>query len=374
MARFFLLWILFIPLHTFSQTADELYEQGLTLKKDKKIKEALVKFQEAVKKNPSYDKAQYEIGWCQNDLKDYTSAMAALRSARKSMNDIPKVHFELGYAFEMSVLYDSARASYEKCRALKPDYTNIFKRIATTYYTQDKYEEAIVKYKEHISQRPDDNDYLLWYRKGYCENALKKYNDAIQSLTTSLNFKKDYINTYLEIGFANCKLKQDEAAISYYNKAIELDPKSHIGYNGIGEVYRDNKKDMVKSMEWYQKALAVKPNERKANFGMGYCLNSQEKFSEAAGYLSKAIEQEDTYTAAFVELGYSYYKLGRNAEAEKSLLKAITLNPKNENSRYYLCLMYISQKDKLKAQKMVDELKSLNNKNASSLQEKVNAL
>ncbi len=374
MTRFILFCMLYIPFQSYCQTAETIYKEGLALKGDKKTKEALVKFQEAVKKDPSYYLAQYEIGWCQNELENYTASLEALRSARKSMNDYAKLHFELGYAFEKSKMYDSARLSYEKCKSLKSDYSNVLKRIGYTYYQADKYEEAVAKFREHISIKPNEEDYLFWYRKGYCENALKKYNDAIQSLTTSLNFKKDYVNTYLELGFANCKLKQDEAAISNYDKAIELDPKSHIGYNGIGEVYRDNKKDMVKSMEWYQKALAVKPNERKANFGMGYCLNSQEKFSEAADYLSKAIAQEDTYTAAYVELGYSYYKLGKNADAEKNLLKAIALNPKNENSRYYLGLLYISQKDKQKAQKMADELKSFNNKNASSLQEKINAL
>jgi hypothetical protein len=50
------------------------------------------------------------------------------------------------------------------------------------------------------------------------------------------------------------------------------------------------------------------------------------------------------------------------------------LNPKNENARYYAGLVYINQKDKTMAQKMVDELKALNSKNAETLQEKVNKL
>lgn len=98
---------------------------------------------------------------------------------------------------------------------------------------------------------------------------------------------------------------------------------------------------------------------------MGYCLNSKERFSEAINYLKTAIEKEPTYTAAYVELGYAYYKTGKDQDAETSFSKALELNPKNENARYYACLMYIKQKNKAKAQKMVDELKALSSQACS---------
>jgi len=53
---------------------------------------------------------------------------------------------------------------------------------------------------------------------------------------------------------------------------------------------------------------------------------------------------------------------------------AISLNPKNENARYYACLMYIKQKNKTKAQKMVDELKAISSKHVATLQPQVDAL
>ena len=62
---------------------------------------------------------------------------------------------------------------------------------------------------------------------------------------------------------------------------------------------------MNEAMTWYLKALEVKPKERKACFGLGYCLNSQQKYADAIPYLRTAIAEEATYTAAWVELGYS---------------------------------------------------------------------
>jgi tetratricopeptide (TPR) repeat protein len=315
------------------------------------------------------------MGWCQNDIKDYTGALNSLKTARSMWPEVPKVHFELGYAFEKTNNIDSAIYHYNQTLQLKNDYSLAYKQLGFIYYNKNENETALtnfLKYEE-VAKNPI-TDYLYWYRRGYVHNAMKEYDLAKTSLVRSLEFKKDYFNTYLELGFACKNLKQDDEAIDHYKKANELDPKSYIPLNGIGEVYRDNKKDMNEAISWYKKALETKPDERKACFGIGYCLNSLGNYSDAIPYLQNAIKQEPTYTAAHVELGYSQYKSGNNSGALESFNKALSLNPKNENARYYAGLVYISQNNKPMAQKMVDELKSLNSKNAASLQEKVSKL
>ena len=367
--------LLFVTALLNAQDAATLYNEGLKLKTDKKSAEALAKFRRASELKPGYTEALYEMGWCQNDTKDYAGAMVSLRKARTGWPTIPKVYFELGYAFEKMGFIDSAVKTYNYCLTLKSDYSLAYKQLGNIYYNKEDYENALLQFaKYEAAVKTPVADYLFWYRKGFSFNAQKNYEAAKTALNKSLEYKKDYTNTYLELGFACNKLKQSDEAIGFFNKAIELEPKSHIAYNGIGEIYRDNLKDYDKSMTWYQKALSVKQDERKACFGMGYCLNSKGRYAEAIPYLKKAIEKEATYTAAYVELGYSYYKTADNYLAETNLKKALELNVQNENARYYLGLVYISQKNKRKAQQMVDELKALNSKNAASLQESVNKL
>jgi tetratricopeptide (TPR) repeat protein len=358
-----------------AQDAPTLYKEGLKLKEEKKSAPALEKFKAATGLKKDYYDALYEMGWCQNDLKDYAGALANLRKARIGWSDVPKVHFETGFAFDKLGFTDSAIASYTQCLKLKTDYSGAYKQLAYIYYTKNQYDEALKYFGGYMNTAKNEiNDYLFWYRKGFSENAVKKFTEAKESLQKSLLYKTDYINTYLELGFACTKLKQDEEAINWFNKASTMEPRNHIPYNGIAEVYRDNKKDMETAMTWYQKALSAKPDERKACFGMGYCLNSKKGYAEAIPYLEKAIENEPTYTAAFIELGYSYYKTGKETEALSQFTKALDLNPKNENARYYATLVYINQKNKTKAQQMVDELKALSSKHTATLQEKVNKL
>jgi len=358
-----------------AQDATALYNEGIKLMQEKKVPEAIDKFKKALVLKPGYTEALYEMGWCLNDLKEYSSAINNLRSARVGWPIVPKVHFELGWAFNKTNQPDSAFQSFNKCLQYKPDYSGAWRELGYILYDRDDYEKALLHFSNYERFAKDSiRDYLYFYRKGYCYNAVKKFDSAVFTLSQSLRFHTKYINTWLELGFAHARLKKEEEAINYYKKAIELDPKSHIPYNGIGEVYRDRKKDREEAMKWYRKALEVKPRERKACFGIGFCLNAQQKYSEAIPYLRIAIEEEDTYTAAYVELGYSLFKTKLYTEAEEKLLKALSLNPKNENGRYYLALLYIDQRDKTKAQQMVNELKELSSKYVTELQNKVHAM
>ena len=111
---FLTILLLITTLHINAQDAEALYNEGVQLKDAKKSAEALAKFRKAVELKPGYTAALYEMGWCQNDTKDYTGALSSLRKARLAWYTIPKVHFELGFAFEKTNLTDSAIESYNK--------------------------------------------------------------------------------------------------------------------------------------------------------------------------------------------------------------------------------------------------------------------
>ncbi|CAF3810732.1 unnamed protein product [Rotaria sp. Silwood1] len=370
--------ILVLMLITFTvqgQDAVALYNEGVKLKEAKSIPLAIEKFKQAIALNPNYSDAYYQMGWCQNDTKDYSGAIISLRQARILWRSTPKVHFELGYAFENTGQTDSAIQSYHSCLFYKSNYSTALKQLGYIHYTKEAYDVALDYFGKYEAAVKDSiTNYLYWFKKGFSHNALKNYTAAKVALQRSLSYKTDYINTYLELGFACFKLKEDDEAIKFYTKVIDMDSKNHIPYNGIADVYRDNKKDMDMAITWYKKTLAIKTDERKACYGMGYCLNNKDGYAEAVNYLKKAIAGEPTYTAAYVELGYANYMLSNNTEAIINLKKALELNPKSENARYYFALVYINQGDKIKAQQMVDELKNLNPKKADTLQKKVDEL
>lgn len=368
-----LLWYLIAG----AQTAETLYEEGLKLKKDQKVTEALDKFKEAIKLKPGYTEALYESAWCYNDMKEYNSALTNLNKVAPAWSAYPKVFFERGYANQMLYNHKEALDDYFRARELKPDYTNINKKIGEVYYQADDYLNALLYFEKHESVSTAQilgKDYLYWYRRGFCYNAQKQYEKAITALDKSKAIKKDYLSTYLELGFANTKLKRSEEAIAQFRQAINVNPNDHVAYNGIAEVYRDNIKDCDKAIEWYNKTLQIKTNERKANFGIGYCLNSKGQYTEARAYLKAAIAGEPTYTAAYIDLGYSEYMLNNYTEALVQLNKALDLNESSTNALYYKGLVYIAKEEKQNALAVYEKLYTITPATAAKLKERIDKL
>ena len=90
--QFFPLLIILLTLvsSAVAQDATTLYNEGVKLKDEKKINEAYDKFKQAVALKPDYTAAIYELGWCQNDRKDYEAAIISLRKARVGWPAVPK--------------------------------------------------------------------------------------------------------------------------------------------------------------------------------------------------------------------------------------------------------------------------------------------
>ncbi len=360
-----------------AQTAESLYEEGIKLKKQQKISEALVQLNAALKLKPNYTDALYASAWCYNDIHQYDSAITNLNKVALVWSLSAEVFFERGYSYEMKEKYSEALDDYFKARELNPDYTNINKSIGNVYYFDKKYSNAILYYEKHeqVSTAATLNsDYLYWYRRGYTYNVEKKYEKAIESLNKSLKLKSDYLSSYLELGFAYFKLNNSNEAIAQYQKAIDINPKDHVAYNGMGNVYRDNIKDCNKAIEWYSKTLKLKSDNRNANYSIGYCLNSNGNYAEAKSYLKTAIATDPTSAAAYTDLGYSEYMLSNYNEAILQLNKALDLNANSSNALYYKGLVYIAKKDKQNATAIYEKLNSITSSSAQKLKERIDKL
>lgn len=94
--------------------------------------------------------------------------------------------------------------------------------------------------------------------------------------------------------------KYDEA-IAKYEEAIKLSPNSAVGYNLLGMAYR------------------FKYNAERDP-------SSREKEIDA---FKKSIECDDTYWVAYVNLGATYYYIGKKKEAASLFEKALKLYPEN---------------------------------------------
>lgn len=96
------------------------------------------------------------------------------------------------------------------------------------------------------------------------------------------------------------------------------------------------------NLSLYSRGAAIAPNNFLALNNLGSALAKQRKFEEAIDLYLQALERKPLYWSSNCNLAYSYYALGKYAEAERYLLRAMEIYPRNV--RQYFCLGLIQMK------------------------------
>jgi tetratricopeptide (TPR) repeat protein/class 3 adenylate cyclase/TolB-like protein len=150
-------------------------------------------------------------------------------------------------------------------------------------------------------------------------------------------------------------LRNVQAAINYYDEALQKDPRFALAYAGVAdaslEMYK-NKKDPF----WVQKALETAQQAKRLNdklpavyLSLGSVLSATGKTEEAVGELERALELEPNSDEVYRRLGQAYIASGKTDKAVLALKKAVQINPYYWDNFLLLGKAYYSGGDNEKA-------------------------
>lgn len=117
-------------------------------------------------------------------------------------------------------------------------------------------------------------------------------------------------------------------------------------FNEANSLFNNN--DIPKAIQYYTKALALKPNCATTHLNMGICLNKLNKHQEALKYFKTAIDLNPYYIKAYLQCGLALQKLEKNQEALEVYEQALTIDTNNFDILYRIgiVLRHLSQFDK----------------------------
>lgn len=122
------------------------------------------------------------------------------------------------------------------------------------------------------------------------------------------------------------KAGQLDAAITEFQKAIEIDPKLARAYVDLGGAFIE-KREYASAVAPLKRALVLNPNTEAAHQLLGYALLAQGYATEAIPHLEKADDE--------AVLGIALLDAGRLSDAVTVLQKAVAKNPDDPNLLYY---------------------------------------
>ena len=271
-------------------------EMGKQLKEKGSFKEAIAKYNMALKLTPDNIQALNQLAsvyeaqenWeevvkCCRKIVAFqpTNARAYLRQAR-ALKQQNKLYGAIA-AFQEAIEIDKDILKAQDYKQLG----DLFVQIKSSENQKAQANDAIATYKKAVEMKPDFPPQVHISLADTLQKQ-ERFEEAIVSYQKALEVKPDLgAGVYTKLGKAQLKQGQLDEAIATYRKVIELDPSSVAAYQNLGNALQQKSlfNDAINS---YQKAIELNPNAPGLYRLMGDLMTKQGRTTEAAQYYQKA--------------------------------------------------------------------------------------
>ena len=384
--------------------ADTIANLGAILQKQGKLEEALEHYKKAESIDPSNINTRINVGTLYQQKGDYRTAVVAYDSvlilypdniqanlykaqslaaqgeSKEAQAYFKKVlHLDPGNRIATDELFNNARKSmttaqyvdYVKKNAESAQVNDMLYSYALDLHKQNNLEDAIKVYTE-ITKRSDDNP-EVFVNLAVAQSQLKNYPEALATLENAkTKFPK---NTQIADAFKNISAqdvseKFDRAAEFFNNKDYENAIKEYLKVTpptadsmlGIASAYQ-NMNDTKQAIEYYKKALDLKPTDSDIAYYIGVLYAEGEDYASSQEYLKKSLalnknnKKASEYLASIVSQvntnnlneAINLYDSGSYDESMNILNKLIVTDPMNAYAYYYRGMIYDAKENKQEA-------------------------
>jgi tetratricopeptide (TPR) repeat protein len=243
-------------------------------------------------------------------------------------------NYEFGYL-------ESALACYDKVIEMQPDFYEAWINRSKVLDRLGRYQEATANYYTAIALQSGNNKVFTQQEaKELFNQGKERYyagdlGGAITAFEKALEIDPKYHDAWNGLGKVLRDLGRYSEAIAAYEKALEIDPKSHIVWNGLGATLNDLGRN-TEAIAAYEQALEIDPKYHLAWNGLGAPLNGLGRNTEAIAAFEKALEIDPKFHLAWNGLGATLNDLGRYSEAITAFEKALEIDPKYHPAWYGL--------------------------------------
>lgn len=171
--------------------------------------------------------------------------------------------------------------------------------------------------------------------KGYFQDAIIYFKRAINTVP---NNKRLCPTFYNNLGITYEKIKKYDLAEQYYRQSINLNPEDAGSLNNLGMLYFLNtKKDYDKSIECFQKAIELKPENSSYYLGLAKSYECKGLYDLAKDNYIKAIKYNSNNYNLYEDLAELYYNNIKDYnKAIEYYQKAKLLNKNNYEYDVYI--------------------------------------
>jgi tetratricopeptide (TPR) repeat protein len=231
--------------------------------------------------------------------------------------------FNLAAVYRQKGDYQKAEEAYAKIISIDPEYKDAYfnRGILRLSLLQDQL-SVLVAYKDSIEQNPKDNELPPRYELAR-EEYDKYFAKAESDLGRSAEIDTADNEVYFHIGLLYISKAQTyDLVLSAYRDSMEKRPKDKQLPGRSDSLRAEQKRYLGEAEIFFQKALALAPNDLESLKYLGFSLLRQDKWEEASESLKRLVELAPRDKEAWGYLSIAYARLGKKDKAEEALKKS----------------------------------------------------
>ena len=280
----------------------------------------------------------------------------ALETFGSEPNKTAVIYNKIGIAYHQLQQLDPARRNYEQAVRLKRDYAE----YAATYDVQGDVFSATRK----LTLRQDElpvaraEDYESFRRAVGADlgQQLSVESSVAGAMVPPSDMKADELVESARAAADSGNLQVAEALLK---RATEVDPKNKFAWNNLGLIYLQQRQD-DQAITCFQKQLDVNPYDEYAWNNLGRVYWQDRKYDDAVKAFNKQLENNPLDKFAHANLGAMYAEWHKYDLAAPELEKAASLNPDNAELQVSLGDAYLNLGQDEKALATFDHAVELN--------------
>ncbi|MDH3531162.1 MAG: tetratricopeptide repeat protein, partial [Acidobacteriota bacterium] len=244
--------------------AERLYSKGLQLLSNDDFARALPYFREAVKSDPNYAEAWYQVGFCYGMLGMHEESLTASGNAARLRPEWPETWANIGASSFALDDFEAAAEAYKKAAVIDQDNPELQYALGLSYNRLGRVSEEILAYRRAISLKPDHADALEMIGSAYMKQ--KRYKKAISAFENLQNYRID-AKSYNYLGEAFLAQGKEDKSIEAFTNALNMETAFDEARFNLGRAYMKNgDRNMAQvqyeilranGSEWADKLLAV---------------------------------------------------------------------------------------------------------------------
>ena len=180
------------------KTAEEFYQNGISLGKDGDYKNAIENFQQAISLNQNYFGAFLSSAFYKIRVEDFQGAIDDCNKAISINESNAEIYNHRGYAKYRLKQLDDAMLDFNKAIEINPQYANAYRNIGEIKYDRNDNIGAVKDYGLAIQYDPQNPSYH--FARGLAYYYLKNYNNALNDMNRAIELNPNIPQYYYDRG------------------------------------------------------------------------------------------------------------------------------------------------------------------------------